>query len=71
MKGWIDDAMHEIGCWCIVYMYNGGWWIIAMKRKGKNGRLVIDYLSTGVGGVVISLVALTGFVKLTGFGQTY
>ena len=41
----------------------------AMKRKGKPG-MVIDYLSTGVGGVVISLVALTGFVKLTGFGQT-
>ena len=42
---------------------------IAMERKGKPGA-IIDYLSTGVGGVVISLVALTGFVKLTGFGQT-
>jgi hypothetical protein len=41
-----------------------------MKRKGKPG-MVIDYLSTGVGGVVISLVALIGFVKLTGLGQTY
>ena len=51
-------------------MYNGGWKVIAMRRKGKPG-MVIDYLSTGVGGVVISLVALTGFVKLTGFGQTY
>jgi len=41
-----------------------------MKRKGKPG-MIIDHLSTGLGGVVISLVALTGFVKLTGFGQTY
>jgi hypothetical protein len=41
-----------------------------MKRKGKPG-MVIDYLSIGVGGMVISLVALIGFVKLTGFGQTY
>jgi hypothetical protein len=44
--------------------------MIDMKRKGKPG-MIIDYLSTGVGGMVISLVALTGFVKLTGFGQTY
>jgi hypothetical protein len=44
--------------------------MIDLRRKGKPG-MVIDYLSTGVGGVVISLVGLTGFVKLTGFGQTY
>jgi hypothetical protein len=50
-------------------MYNGA--VVGMERKGKTETLVIDYLSTGVGGVVISLVALTGFVKLTGFGQTY
>jgi hypothetical protein len=29
----IDDAMHEIGCWCIVYIYNGAVW--GMERKGK------------------------------------
>jgi hypothetical protein len=67
----IDDAMHDIECYLsIVYIYNGGSKMIDMKRKGKPG-MVIDYLLTGVGGMVISLVALIGFVKLTGFGQTY
>ena len=51
-------------------MYNGDSKMIDMKRKGKPGT-VVDYLSTGVGGMVISLVALIGLVKLTGFGQTY